>query len=112
MEKRNKLSDIGCIGSDGCAASVLAVKNVKECCQSLFQCHGVHIRSCRSHVSPTFSYRPKTDQSDTPGKSDSDNMLFFPLYGTASIGCQGGDAEGWFREAGLSEPMAGLKDCT
>jgi hypothetical protein len=37
-------------------------------------------------------------------------MVFYSLYGTTSIGCQGGDEEMWFREAGLSEPRGGRKD--
>jgi hypothetical protein len=56
------------------------------------------------------SYRPKRDKSRTSVKNGSDNMMFFPLYGTTSTSCQGGDEEAWFREAGLSEPMAVLKD--
>src|SRR5207248_1909203 len=92
VEKRDELRYIGCIGSDGCAASILSGKCIDECCQSLFQCHGVCV-SCLSHVSPTFSYSPKRDKSSTPGKSGSDNMVYFPLYGTASGGCQGGDGE-------------------
>jgi hypothetical protein len=32
-------------------------------------------------------------------------MVLFSLYGTVSIGCQGGDEKSWFREAGLSEPV-------
>jgi hypothetical protein len=39
-------------------------------------------------------------------KSGSDNTGLFPLYGTTSGRCQGGDDEGWFREPGLSEPSA------
>src|SRR5947208_7260951 len=85
MEKRDKLRDIRLVGSYGCATSVLAVETVKECCQSLFKCNGVHVCSCLSHVSPTFSYSPKIDKSRTSVKSDSDNMVFFSLYGTASI---------------------------
>jgi len=85
-------------------ASVFAGQGIEECRQSLFKCYGVHVYSCLSHVSPTFSYRPKRDKSRTPVKSGSDNIVFFALYGTASIGCQGGVAEEWFREAGLSAP--------
>src|SRR5438552_9333430 len=98
MEKRDELRDIGCIGSYGCAASVLAVETVKKRCQSLFQCHGVHVRSCLSHVSPTFSYSPKRDKSRTPGKIGSDNMMLLPLYGAMSSVCQGGEFVGWYRE--------------
>src|SRR5690349_7573850 len=111
MEKRDKLSDIRLVGSYGCAASVLAVETVKECCQSLFKCYGVHVRSCLSHVLPvgrqvfpTFSYRPKRYKSKTPVKSGSDNMMFFPLYSATWYACQGGDSVVWFREARLSEP--------
>src|SRR5947209_16280075 len=96
MEKRDKLRDIRLIGSYSRSTSVFAGKGIEENRQSLFQCYGVHVRSCLSHVSPTFSYSPKRDKSRTPGKSGSDNMILFPLYGTASSGCQGGDAEGWY----------------
>ena len=34
----------------------------------------------------------------TPAKTGSDSMIFFPLYGTTSWLCQGGDREEWFRE--------------
>jgi hypothetical protein len=71
-------------------------------------CDGVHVCSCVCHVSPTFSYRPERDKSRTPVKTDSDNIAFYSLYGTVSGACQGGDSEGWFREAGLSEPRKGM----
>src|SRR5256885_13792510 len=86
MEKRDKLRDIRLIGSYSRSTSILSGKCIYEGCQSLFQCHGVHVRSCLSHLSPTFSYSPKRDKSCTPGKSGSDNMMFFPLYGTVSSG--------------------------
>src|SRR5438128_11225643 len=105
MQKRNKLLDIRLIRPDGCRASILSGERIEKCCQSLFKCDGVHVCSCLSHVSPTFSYSPKIDKSRTSVKSGSDNMIFFSLYGTASTGCQGGDEEGWFREAGLSVPL-------
>src|SRR5215216_2849247 len=107
MEKRDKLRDIRLIGSYGCAASVFAGKGIEECRQSLFKCNGVHVCSCLSHVSPTFSYSPETGKSRTPVKSGSDNMVLFSLYGANSTSCQGGDREGWFREAGLSAPLKG-----
>src|SRR5215211_8666009 len=103
MQKRDKLRDIRLVGSYSCSASVFAGKGIEENRQPLFKCNGSHVRSCLSHVSPTFSYSPKTDKSRTPVKSGSDNMALFSLYGTASIGCQGGDEEMWFREDGLSE---------
>src|SRR5215211_4315569 len=108
MQKSDKLLDIRLIRPDGRATSVFAGKGIEECRQSLFQCDGVHVCSCLSHISPTFSYRPKRDKSRTPVKSGSDNMLFFPLYGTSPSGCQGGDRKGWFREAGLSVPLTGM----
>src|SRR5688572_15019889 len=91
VEKRDELSDIGCIGSDGCRASVFAGKGIDECRQSLFKCSCVHVCSYVGHVSPTFSYRPGRDKSRTPVKNGSDNIDFFSLYGTTSGGCQGGD---------------------
>src|SRR5215217_8923162 len=81
MEKRDKLLDICLIRPDGCRTSILAGERIEESCQSLFKCDGVHVCSCLSHVSPTFSYRPITGKSRTPVKSDSDNIMFFPLYG-------------------------------
>src|SRR5215211_887669 len=104
MQKSDKLRDIRLIRPDGRATSVFAGKGIEECRQSLFQCDGVHVCSCLSHVSPTFSYRPKRDKSRTPVKSGSDNMVFFPLYGAVSSDCQGGDEKSWFREDRLSEP--------
>jgi hypothetical protein len=91
MEERDELSDIGGIGSDSRGASVFAGKGIEECCQSLFKCDGVHVRSCVCHVSPTFSYRPKSDKSRTSGKNGSDNIGLFSLYGISSVGCQGGE---------------------
>src|SRR5215216_3228017 len=105
MEKRDKLRNIRLIRPDSRRTSILAVETVQECCQSLFQCYGVHVCSCLSHVSPTFSYSPKIDKSRTSAKSGSDNIVFFSLYGITSTSCQGGDREGWFREAGLSVPQ-------
>src|SRR5215217_3578108 len=105
MEKRDELSDIRLVGSYSRRASVFAGKGIDECRQSLFECYGVHVCSCLSHVSPTFSYSPKIDKSRTSAKSGSDNIVFFSLYGITSTSCQGGDREGWFREAGLSEPL-------
>src|SRR4029450_3388928 len=105
MKMGQKLRDISLVGSYSRRASVFAGKGIEECSQSLFKCNGSHVRSCVSHISPTFSYRPKTGKSRTSAKSDSDNMVFFSLYGTAFIGCQGGDEEGWFREDGLSAPL-------
>src|SRR5215217_5490636 len=105
VEKRDKLSDIGCIGSDSRGTSVFAGKGIKECCQSFFQCDGAHVCSCFCHVSPTFSYSPKTDKSRIPVKNGSDNIGLFSLYGTTSQGCQGGDFYVRFREAGLSVPQ-------
>src|SRR5215211_3994387 len=104
MEKRDKLLDIGCIGSDGCGASVFTGKGMQESCQSLFKCYGVHVCSCVGHVSPTFSYRPERDKSRTDVKNGSDNTGLFLLYGTSSDVCQGGDSEVRFREEGLSAP--------
>src|SRR5215217_6312120 len=104
MKVGQKLSDICLVGSYSRSASVFAGKSIEECCQSVFKCNSVHVCSCVSHVSPTFSYSPKRDKSRTPVKSGSDNTVFFPLYGTTSGVCQGGDREGWFREDRLSEP--------
>src|SRR5215211_1921668 len=105
MEKRDELRDIRLVGSYSRRASVFAGKGIEECRQSLFKCYGVHVCSCLSHVSPTFSYSPEIDKSRAPVKSGSDNTVFFSLYGTAFIGCQGGDEKAWFREPGLSEPL-------
>src|SRR4051794_4728607 len=104
MEKRDELSDIRLVGSDSCGASVFAGKGIDECRQSLFKCDGVHICSSAYHVSPTFSHMSKSDKSRTPAKTGSDNIDHFPLYGTTSGVCQGGDSEERFREQGLSAP--------
>jgi len=77
---------------DSCrGAPVFAGKGIEECCLSLLKCNGSHVRSCVCHVSPTFSYRPKSDKSRTSVKNGSDNICLFSLYGTSSGGCQGGD---------------------
>src|SRR4029450_3907691 len=112
MEKRDKLRNIRLIRPDGRGTSIFAGKCLEESRKSLFKCNGVHVCSCVSHVSPTFSYRPKRDKSRTSVKSGSDNMMFFSLYGTASTGCQGGDEERWFREDRLSEPLRGTVSIT
>src|SRR5437764_14373563 len=93
MEKRDKLRDIRLIGSYSRRTSVFAGKGIEENRQSFFQSHGSHVCSCLSHISPTFSYSPKRDKSRTPGKSASDNTVFFPLYGTSPCVSQGGDDE-------------------
>jgi hypothetical protein len=48
------------------------------------------------------------DKSVTLVKSGSDNIMFFLLYGTTSRVCQGGEFIGWYREEGLSDPVAKL----
>jgi hypothetical protein len=55
---------------------------------------------------PTFSYRPKMDKSVTLLKTGSDNIGIFVLYGTTMHRCQGGEFLEWFREDGLSAPVA------
>jgi hypothetical protein len=41
-------------------------------------------------------------QAECPPLADA---VIEALYGTASVVCQGGEWEGWFREAGLSVPI-------
>src|SRR5215211_7822 len=96
VKKRDKLLDIGSIGSDSRGASVFAGKDTQESCQSLFKCDGAHVCSCGCHISPTFSYRPERDKSRTPVKNGSDNIGLFSLYGITSGVCQGGDWKVWF----------------
>src|SRR4029453_10613154 len=109
MEKRDKLLDIRLIRPDGRGTSILAVETVKECYQSLFKCDGVHVCSCVSHVSPTFSYRPERDKSRTPVKNGSDNIVIFPLYGISLLRVYGQKRRGGFREARLSVPLRGAR---
>src|SRR5207245_11605568 len=105
MEKRDKLLDIRLIRPDSSRTSVLARPTIKKECQSLFRCDGVHVCSCVCHVSPTFSYSPKTGKSRTSVKTGSDNIAHFLLYGTSLIRVYGQNRREWYREEDLSEPL-------
>jgi hypothetical protein len=84
MKVGQQLRDIRLVRPDGRRASILSGKRIDECRQSLFKCNGVHVCSCVSHVSPTFSWQTKKDKRRAPVKSGSDNMILFSLYGTTT----------------------------
>jgi hypothetical protein len=93
------------IGADRGLASVLPRQAVKEDSDAFLKGELLLPKSCLSHSIPTFSYRCTIDKSRQVVKSDSDNIAFFVLYGTAIHACQGADCLAWYREEGLSEQI-------